>query len=154
MSEYHNKRAKEILSTVLYSTIATASKASKPWNSPVAGFWDKDYNLYWFSDRKCVHSSNRRENNNIFIVVYDSTMPEGTGEGVYIEATAFEVNEPAEIRRVVSLQTGNMRCEVEKVSGGAIHRFYRAIPKNVWINDDEKDKNGHYVRDIRVKVNL
>jgi len=49
MSDYHNKRAKEILSTILYATVATASSSGKPWNSPVADFWDDKFNLYWFS---------------------------------------------------------------------------------------------------------
>lgn len=154
MSEYHNKRTKEILSTVLYATVATASKAGKPWNSPVAGFWDNDFNLYWFSAKDSVHSSNIRENEDIFVVVYDSTMKEGTGEGVYIEATAYEVTDPDEIKQVVDLQTGTMRCSVEQVSSDAIHRFYKATPKSIWMNDDQKDTEGNYVKDIRVEVSL
>ncbi len=154
MSDYHEKRAKEILTTVLYATVATASKSGKPWNSPVAGFWDDSYNLYWFSDKNSVHSKNIRENEDVFIVVYDSTMPEGTGEGVYIEATAYEVTEPSEIQQVVDLQKGDMRCEADQVSGDAIHRFYKAVPKNAWVNDDEKDSNGNYVKDIRVEIEL
>lgn len=154
MSKYHEKRAKEILATVLYATIATASKAGKPWNSPVAGFWDDNYNLYWFSDKDSTHSKNIRDNEDVFIVVYDSTMPEGTGEGVYIEATAYEVTDPSEIEQVVDLQKGDMRCEADQVSGDAIHRFYKAAPKNVWVNDDEKDENGNYIKDIRVEVKL
>ncbi len=154
MSDYHNKRAQEILSTVLYATIATASKVGKPWNSPVSGFWNKDFNFYWFSDKDSVHSGNIRENKDIFIVVYDSTMKEGMGEGVYIEATAYEVSDLDEIRQVVSLQTGEMRCTEDQVTGDAIHRFYKATPVNVWVNDDEKDDNGKYVKDIRVKVPL
>lgn len=154
MSEYHEKRAKEILATVLYATVATASKEGKPWNSPVAGFWDESHNLYWFSDKASVHSKNIRENEDVFIVVYDSTMPEGTGEGVYIEATAYEVTDPEEVQQVVVLQKGDMRCEADQVSGEAIHRFYKATPKNVWVNDDDKDENGNYVKDIRIEVKL
>ena len=154
MSEYHNKRAIEILSTVLYATVATATPDGTPWNSPVAGFWDDEYNLYWFSDKNSVHSQNIRANENIFVVVYDSTMKEGTGEGVYIQAIAYEVTDPDEIRQVVGLQTGNMRCSYEQVSGDAHHRFYKAIPQKVWMNDDEKDANGKYIRDIRVGVEL
>ncbi|MDQ5969961.1 MAG: hypothetical protein QG593_478 [Patescibacteria group bacterium] len=154
MSDYHNKRAKEILSTVLYATVATASGTGKPWNSPVAGFWDESFNLYWFSDKNSVHSGNIRENEDVFIVVYDSTMAEGTGEGVYIEATAYEVTDPAEIEQVAAVQKGDMRCTAVEVSGAAIHRFYKATAKNVWMNDDEKDENGNYVKDIRVEVKL
>ena len=79
-------------------------------------------------------------------------MKEGTGEGVYIEATAYEVTDPDEVQQVVNLQTGSMRCGSEQVTGTAVHRFYKATPINIWMNDDEKDENGDYVKDIRVLV--
>jgi len=40
------------------------------------------------SDKNGQHSKNIAENNRVFIVIYDSTVPEGDGEGVYIQAMA------------------------------------------------------------------
>lgn len=152
MSDYHIKRAKEILNTVIYATVATASESGKPWNSPVAFFADDQLNLYWFSDKESVHSKNIRQNQDIFIVIYDSTMKESTGEGVFIEAMAYEVGDMDEVRLVASFQRSAMAVSPEKCIGEAVHRFYKAVPKNVWMNDDEKDADGHYVKDIRVSV--
>ena len=98
MGEYHNRRANEILGEISYATVATASTDGKPWNSPVRHFCDSDLNIYWFSDKLNQHSRNIRENPDVFIVIYDSTVPEGAGEGVYIEAQARELNDPEEIR--------------------------------------------------------
>ncbi|HTE22270.1 MAG TPA: pyridoxamine 5'-phosphate oxidase family protein [Candidatus Limnocylindria bacterium] len=109
MSDYHNKRAKEILQKIIYATIATASKDGKPWNSPVRHTYDKDLNIYWFSDKEGHHSRNVRQNENVFIVIYDSTVPEGQGEGVYFEAKAYEVNDPEEIRHARLIKKARTR---------------------------------------------
>ena len=95
-SSYIN-RARQIIGKINYATIATASKEGRPWNSPVAQVHDKELNIYWFSDKEGQHSRNVRENDRVFIVIYDSTVPEGQGEGVYIEAKAYEVTDPDEI---------------------------------------------------------
>lgn len=95
---------------------------------------------------------NIRNTGRAFIVIYDSTMKEGTGEGVYIQADAKEINEPDEIKSACDLQTGEWRITPQKASGNAVHRFYKASPKRIWMNDVEEDENGDYVRDIRVEM--
>lgn len=154
MSDQHSQRAKEILQSILYATVATASKDGKPWNSPVAKWLGPDMAIYWFSDKDSVHSVNIRANEAVFIAIYDSTMPEGTGEGIYIEATASEINDPRDIDKIAALQTGEWKVTPEQVSGEAIHRFYKAVPKTIWMNDVENDTNGNYIRDIRVEVQI
>jgi general stress protein 26 len=76
--------AKEIIEKIQYITIATVSKDGEPWNTPVYSAYDEDYNFYWISWKENQHSKNIAENNQVFSVIYDSTVPEGTGEGVYI----------------------------------------------------------------------
>src|ERR1051325_2353833 len=97
MYEQRNKRAKEIIEQILYITIATASKVGTPWNSPVYSAFDEDYNFYWISDQNGQHSKNIDENDKVFIVIYDSTVPESTGEGVYIQAKARRLEYPEDI---------------------------------------------------------
>lgn len=154
MSAEHVKVANEILSTIRYATVATCTLGAKPWNSPVAIFYDDQMNIYWFSDKGSTHSKNIRQNKHIFIVIYDSTVAEGMGEGVYIEATAKEVNDLNEVAFVAQLQIGTLRVEPEQCQEKAIHRFYKATPSRAWINDDENDANGKYIRDIRVELSL
>lgn len=154
MSDYHNRRAAEIIRTIRYATIATASKDSKPWNSPVAREYDEQLNIYWFSDKKNQHSENVRENEDVFIVIYDSTVPEGDGEGVYIEAKAIELSDPDEILSVRRIKKGSgYKGSPDEFLGEAIRRVYKAVPQRVWMNDAE-EKDDVFLRDYRVEISL
>ena len=85
------KRAKSEIERIFYITIATSNKKGEPWNSPVYSVFDKDYNFFWVSWSENQHSKNIRENESVFIVIYDSTSPEGTGFGVYMKGKAFQL---------------------------------------------------------------
>ena len=153
MSEYHTKRAQEIVQRIIYATIATASVQGKPWNSPVRHCFDEDMNIYWFSDKEGQHSKNVRENEQVFIVIYDSTVPEGQGEGLYFEATAEELNDSEQIRKARRIKKGEDKDAPDDFMGDAIRRVYKATPIHAWVNDaDEKD--GIFLRDFRVEVPL
>src|ERR1700693_2444165 len=141
MSQYHDNRAKEILEKIIYATIATAGKDGKPWNSPVRHVYDGDLNIYWFSDKENQHSKNVRENEDVFIVIYDSTVPEGQGAGVYIQAKARQLEDPEEIRAARRIKKGPDKDAPDDFMGDAIRRVYKAVPQRVWINDSE-EKDG------------
>src|SRR5258706_16403585 len=152
MTDY-TKRAIEILERINYATIATATKLGKPWNSPVYAVHDAELNIYWFSDRENQHSQNVRENENVFIVIYDSTVPIGEGEGLYLEAKAQELGDPEEIRLALGLKDGSSRDTADDFMDGAIRRAYKAVPQRAWTNDSES-LSGKFVRDYRVEVSL
>jgi general stress protein 26 len=154
MSEYHDKRAVQILHRIRYATIATANKDGKPWNSPVAYEYDNQLNIYWFSDKQNQHSQNVRENEDVFIVIYDSTVPEGDGEGVYIEAKAVELTESKEINSVRKIKKGeDYEGNPSDFLGDAVRRVYKAVPQRVWMNAAEVN-NGVFLRDYRVDIPL
>ena len=153
MSNHHTERAKEILEKIIYATVATADKNGKPWNSPVRHVYDSDLNLYWFSDKSNQHSQNIRENEDVLIVIYDSTVPEGQGEGVYIEAKAKQVEDPEEIRKARQIKKGRNNDAPNDFMDGAIRRVYKATPTRVWVNDAEV-KDGIFLRDYRVEIPL
>lgn len=154
MNVSNNKRAVEILRQIKYATVATASKDGKPWNSPVACVHDNRLNLYWFSDKEGRHSQNVHENEDVFIVIYDSTVPEGDGEGVYIEAKAVELTDPEEILRARKIKKGEgYDGSADDFLGDAVRRVYKATPQRIWMNDAEV-KDGVFIRDYRVEVSL
>ncbi|HVX58456.1 MAG TPA: pyridoxamine 5'-phosphate oxidase family protein [Candidatus Saccharimonadales bacterium] len=153
MSDHHNKRAKEVLETLKYATLATVTPEGKPWNSPVASILDEDLNIYWFSDREGQHSKNVRDNGEVFIVVYDSTVPWGQGEGVYIQAKAHELNDADQIRAARRVKKGAGDDDPAEFMGDAVRRAYKAVPQRVWMNDDVIE-NGKFIKDIRVEVPL
>ncbi len=153
------QRARQIVHRILYITIASASHEGKPWNSPVYSSFDDNGNFYWISSPESQHSRNVEANGEAFLVIYDSTVPEGTGEGVYVEATVHVLDDPEDIvtaRRNLSRRVNNHEMEehLERLIGAGVIRAYRATPKRVWMNDDEQDEHGEYLRDIRVEMPL
>lgn len=150
------EKARKIIEKILYITIATGSKDGRPWNSPVYSAFDENYNFYWASWKENQHSKNIRENNNVFIVIYDSTVPEGTGEGVYIKAKAYELNDEKEIKHAIACLDGRInkkgRHKVSQFRKNTQRRICKAVPVKVWMNV-EGDINGEYV-DKRVEINL
>ena len=150
-----NKRAKEIIERVPYVTIATVTKDGLPWNAPVFAAHNKEYNFYWGTYRNSQKSVNIRGNKNVFLVIYDSTAAPGKGEGVYIKATAMELEDPKEIEAAHKLLWDRHVVpywKLEQVQGDAPIRLYKAVPEKVWISGEGKEK-GHYI-DTRVEIQL
>ena len=70
---------------------ATSNRKSTPWITVVLFACDKNYNFYWISSRKTVHSVNIEDNEKVALTIYDTTSPAGMGFGVYVKATASVV---------------------------------------------------------------
>jgi general stress protein 26 len=150
--DVHTKRAAEVIKLIRYATIATASKDGKPWNSPVAHEYDNDLNIYWFSDKESQHSRNVRENENVFIVIYDSTVPEGKGKGVYFEAKVVELSHPDETDFAWRIKKGpDHAVPADHFLGDAITRVYKAVPSRIWVNSAEV-KDGIFLRNYRIEI--
>lgn len=73
-------------------------------------------------------------------------MAEGTGEGVYFKGDAFEL---AERELLVECAA---RVKPITFKSNDILKIYKVVPDKIWMNDDEKDENGKYVKDIKVEV--
>ncbi len=150
-----SNRAKEIIEKILYITIASVSKDGEPWNAPVFSAYDQDYNFYWGTYKDSQKAQNIRHDGKVFLVIYDSTVPSGAGEGVYIKATAKELSEPAEVRQAFDLLKARHTApfwEFAAVQDGGPIRLYRATPERAWMNDDGQ-KNGFYI-DVRTEIKL
>lgn len=148
-------KVKEIISKIIYITIATVSEDGKPWNTPVYSAFDENYNFFWASWKENEHSKNIRNNPDVFLVIYDSTVPAGTGEGVYIKAKAYELNDSKEIEHAVKYlyrRKSKTPRKVEEFLESYPRRVYKAVPEKLWLNT-EGEVNGNYI-DKRVEVNL
>ncbi len=149
----NSDKAKEIIEKIKYITIATVDANGQPWNSPVYSAYDEDYNFYWASWVENQHSQNIARNNKIFLVIYDSTVPEGTGEGVYVLAKAHQLNKIEEIERGLKYLDGRVNKKPHNPDAFMStypRRVYKAVPKKFWMNDDG-DVGGNFV-DIRKEV--
>lgn len=152
----NQKTAKDIIESIKYITIATVDGTGQPWNAPVFTAFDESYNFYWVSSPDSQHSKNIKENNKIFLVIYDSTSPEGrTENGVYLLTKAYEVEDREEIERAIKLYYGRKNKEprkAEEFMGNPPRKIYKAVPEKVWLNVFN-DVNGTLV-DHRVEVTL
>ena len=115
-----------MLKAIRYVTVATVSDDAKPWNSPVAHELDDDLTIYWTSDKESQHSKNIRANGQAFIIIYDSTVPEGDGEGVYIEVDVTELSDPDEILYVRRLKKGDdYQPKEDEFLSDEVRRIYK-----------------------------
>jgi nitroimidazol reductase NimA-like FMN-containing flavoprotein (pyridoxamine 5'-phosphate oxidase superfamily) len=83
--------AKRIVDASQYMTLATANEDGLPWASPV-WFATVDHREFlWVSSPEARHSRNIAIRPEVAIVIFDSRQVPGTGQGVYVAATAAPV---------------------------------------------------------------
>ncbi len=148
-----NEKARSIIDSISYITVATVDDRGQPWNTPVAGFhFDNDYTFYWASWADNQHSKNIRSNGKAFIAVYDSTPTDGPTNGVYIQAEAFELADEQEVMQAALV----FKNDPYNPSDGKQYlseyprRIYKAVPQGIWTNSDS-EVNGNFV-DTRVEA--
>jgi|SRR3989338_6600138 len=148
-------KARKVIDKILYITLATCDQKANPWNSPVYSAFDKNYIFYWASWSQNQHSKNIRENSNVFVVIYDSTVPESTGFGVYMKGKAYELGlkDSLEIMKALKLlyHRKNKKPRTFKEFLGIFpRRVYKFVPEQVWVNGDGKIKNNYVDRRVEM----
>lgn len=123
--------ARSIIDANLYMVLATADEAGRPWASPVY-FANSGYGeFFWVSSPAATHSRNIMTRPQVSIVVFDSQVPIGTGQGVYMPAVAEEtagamLDRGIDVFSRRSLAHGGAAWTVNDVRGEAGMRLYRA----------------------------
>ncbi|MBI4974029.1 pyridoxamine 5'-phosphate oxidase family protein [Candidatus Roizmanbacteria bacterium] len=148
-------KAVEIVKKIEYLNIASITPEGLPWNSPVYTAFDKEMNFYWFSWNKNQHSINIRNNPNVFVTIYDSSVPAGTGVGVYFSGKAIELSNIKDILVGTTVCYKRSRHKVRDTIQFLKHfprRVYKFMPEKAWINGDS-DINGNFI-DIRQELSL
>jgi hypothetical protein len=130
--------ARRIVDANLYMVLATADATGRPWATPVY-FANSGYDeFFWVSSPEATHSRNLAGRPEVGIVVFDSQVPIGTGQGVYMAAVAEQVA-GAEVERGIevfsrrSLAHGGVAWTVADVQGETGIRLYRAAASGHWI---------------------
>jgi hypothetical protein len=123
---------RDIIEASRYLVLATADAAGRPWSSPVyfahIGFAE----FYWVSSPEATHSVNIAVRPEVGMVVFDSQVAIGAGQGVYMSAAAtlLEGDETARGIEAFSRRSvahGARAWTSEVVRPGAGLRLYRAI---------------------------
>ena len=132
--------ARAIVDANLYMALGTADESGRPWVSPVyfapLGYRD----LLWVSRPERRHSQNLAVRDTVSIAIFDSTVPIGTGQGVYMTATAREVADD-ELEQCIEVfsrrcvEHGGGPFGVAEARAPAPLRLYRASATEQWILD-------------------
>lgn len=130
--------ARDLIDSVQYMTIATSDESGRPWASPVWFAHDCYERFLWVSKPDALHSRNLATRPEVGIVIFDSTVPAGTGQAVYAEAVAEQVVEgedevAIEVFSARSQAIGASAWTVDAVRVPAQLRLYRATPSALWV---------------------
>ncbi|MEV0224820.1 pyridoxamine 5'-phosphate oxidase family protein [Streptomyces sp. NPDC050704] len=130
--------ARGIVEASLYMVLATADEAGRPWSSPVYFAHLECREFFWLSSPLAAHSRNITVRPQVSIVVFDSSAPIGTGQGVYMSAVAESVDGPGTERAIEvfsrrSVQHGGAVWTADDVRGDSGLTLYRAVPDEHWI---------------------
>ncbi len=134
------RTARAIIGDNLYMTLATADDAGRPWPTPVYFAAINDRQFVWVSSPEARHSQNLATRPDVGIVVFDSHVPIGTGQGVYMSAVAGLVPGDAVSR---CLEVFSRSCEerggrpwsADAVGPEAGLRLFSATASERWILD-------------------
>ena len=150
-------KARRIFTTNIYCSLSTCSTDGFPWISPVFFAHDDDWNIYWASTTAAKHSQNICHNSGrVAVAVYNSSVAEGTGEGLYFYGSASEVK-PEDTERVMHLLFKRAEKNLNRVPkdylGSSPRRIYQFVPQEAWITGDRLSIENQLV-DTKIKMRL
>lgn len=130
--------ARRIVDAIMYMTLATADDDGRPWASPVWYAPATYTEFLWVSEPNARHSRNIAVRPQIGLVIFDSTVPIGGAEAVYVEAVAEELA-GAELERAITIysrrskEVGAREWTLSDVSPPAPLRLYRATASAAFV---------------------
>ncbi|MPZ62305.1 MAG: pyridoxamine 5'-phosphate oxidase family protein [Propionibacteriales bacterium] len=121
--------AKKVIDENKYMVLGTAGQDGRPWVSPVYYTPDGYTDFYWVSSPDSLHSRNIAQRPEISIVVFNSQVPIGGAQAVYMSAVAGPVPED-ELERRTAFYSGRFpelrEFPPEDLRPPALFRLYRA----------------------------
>jgi uncharacterized protein YhbP (UPF0306 family) len=130
--------ARSIIDSNWYMALGTADETGRPWVSPVYYAPTGYTEFYWVSSPEARHSRNVAARPEVSIVIFDSRVPVGAGQGVYMTADAEELTGDELDRGIgvfsrVSEGHGARPWTLEDVRPPAVYRLYRAVASEHWV---------------------
>lgn len=147
--------ARDIIEKIEYFNVASITPEGLPWNTPVFYSYDQDLNFYWLSWKNTQHSINVENNPNVFITIYNSTLPVGSGNGVYMKGVVEELTNPIEIATGLKCHYNRSKHKMKDIVmflTSYPRRVYKFIPEKVYFNG-QRDIEGNYI-DSRTEISL
>jgi nitroimidazol reductase NimA-like FMN-containing flavoprotein (pyridoxamine 5'-phosphate oxidase superfamily) len=133
--------ARSLIDASLYLVLGTADEDGLPWASPVYFAHSENRDFFWISRPDARHSRNIAARPDVSIVIFDSSVPIGTGKGVYMTAVARELEGDdqeagLEVYSRRALEHGGRAFTQDDVTGSAALRFFRANAVEQFVLDD------------------
>jgi Pyridoxamine 5'-phosphate oxidase len=129
--------AKAIIDANVYMTLGTADAVGRPWVSPVF-YASREYReFYWISAPEATQCRNIAVRPEVSIVIFDSRIPVGSGQAVYMSAVAGRVPE-GEIVHALGIypgppERGARVFTADQVRPPGPYRLYRATVGRHWV---------------------
>jgi uncharacterized protein YhbP (UPF0306 family) len=130
--------ARSVIDANKYMALGTADETGHPWVSPV-WFASEDYrNFHWVSSPDAKHSRNLAAHPEVAIAIFDSSVPVGDAQAVYMkgvakELTGAELERGLEVFDRVSRKDIGRAFGLDSVQGSALFRLYRATVMEHWM---------------------
>jgi uncharacterized protein YhbP (UPF0306 family) len=130
--------ARSVIDANRYMALGTADEAGHPWVSPV-WFASEDYRTFhWVSSPDAKHSRNLAARSEVAIAIFDSSVPVGGAQAVYMKGVAkelkgAELEQGLEVYDRVSRQDMGRAFGLDDVQGSALFRLYRATVSEHWV---------------------
>jgi len=145
MTEDRAAIARRIIDANNYLTLATAGADGRPWATPVWFAYERYTDFLWLSRTSTRHSANIAGRPEVGIVVFDSTVPIGEGQAVYVEAAAGPVpadgvEAAVEVYSARSVAAGGRPWQVADVVAPAGFRLYRARATAHYVLDEHDSR--------------
>lgn len=143
MADDLNAVARAIVDDNRYMVLGTADASGKPWATPVYYAADGYRDFYWVSALDRTHSHNVAARPEIAVVIFDSRVPIGEGQAVYMSAVAAELTggeleRGIEVFSRVSVSHGAKPWGLEDVQPPAALRLFRANASEHWVLDPDR----------------
>ena len=137
--------ARAVIEANSYLTIATAGRAGVPWPSPV-WYAHRGYReFFWVSSPDSRHSRNLAERPQAGIVIFDSRVPGGSAQAVYLTVTAAAAT-PDEVPGGIEVFSARSQALLGRpwttadVSAPALLRLYRAAVSELFVLDGDDQR--------------
>jgi Pyridoxamine 5'-phosphate oxidase len=138
--------ARAIVDGNSYMTLGTADADGLPWASPVWYAPASYREFFWVSKPGARHSKNIALRPEVGIVIFDSTVPIGTGKAVYMTARAEQVSAADEVKRGMaafsarSVAQGGYEWTPDDVGPSARLRLYRALASEQFVLSPQDER--------------
>jgi nitroimidazol reductase NimA-like FMN-containing flavoprotein (pyridoxamine 5'-phosphate oxidase superfamily) len=137
--------ARAIIEENLYLVLGTADRDGRPWVTPVYYAPASPREFLWVSRPDATHSRNLEARKDVSIVIFDSSVPISTGQGVYMSGTAEELSgeaaeEAIEVFSRRSLAHGGREWSPADVQAPAPLRLFRAAAMEQFVLDEHDER--------------